>query len=151
MRQHFMLSGRLSLNPDDAQNTLLAPSSCPTNGAVLTPSAKSSSSSVQLHSFFSSFSSRGGLRFLAHRLSPHLDRMGIVHQAVEDAVGDRGIADLFVPARDWQLGSEDGGASLIAILADFPHFAPLGFLQRSHGPVIHDQDIDASQSCEEVA
>jgi len=74
-----------------------------------------------------------------------------VHQAVEDAVGDGGIADLLVPARDRQLGSENGGASLIAILADFPYFAPLGFIQRSHGPVIDDQDINASESCEEVA
>ena len=92
-----------------------------------------------------------GIAFLAHRLSTHLDAMGIVHQAIEDAVGDGRIADLLVPARDRELGSEDGGASLIAILADFPHFEPLGFLQRSHGPVIDDQDIDASQSCEEVA
>lgn len=34
----------------------------------------------------------------------HLDAMSVVHQAVEDAVGDSGISDLLVPARDWQLG-----------------------------------------------
>lgn len=56
-----------------------------------------------------------------------------------------------MPARDRQLGSEDGRASLIAILADFPHFAPLGFIQWRHGPVIDDQDIDASESCEKVS
>ena len=39
--------------------------------------------------------------------------MGI---AVEDAVGDRGIADLLVLARDRELGSQDGGASLIAVV-----------------------------------
>ena len=77
--------------------------------------------------------------------------MGIVHQAVEDAVGDGGIADLLVPARNRQLGSEDGGASLVAILADLPDFASLGFIQRGHGPVIDDQNIDAAQTCQEVA
>ena len=44
--------------------------------------------------------------------------MSVVHQAVEDAVSDGGIADLLVPARDRQLGSEDGGTSLVAILTD---------------------------------
>jgi len=37
-----------------------------------------------------------GIAFLAHRLSPHLNAMGIVHQAIEDAIGDGSIADLLV-------------------------------------------------------
>jgi hypothetical protein len=49
------------------------------------------------------------IAFLAHGLSAHLDAMSVVHQTVEDAVSDGGIADLLVPARDWQLGSKDGG------------------------------------------
>ncbi len=44
-----------------------------------------------------------GSVFLAHGLSAHLDAMGVVDQAVKDAVGDGGIADLLVPARDRQL------------------------------------------------
>ena len=77
--------------------------------------------------------------------------MGVVDQPVEDAVGDGGISDLLVPARDWQLGSENGGASLVAILADFPDFAALAFIQRRHGPVIDDQNIDATESSQEEA
>lgn len=38
--------------------------------------------------------------FLAHRIAAHFDAMSIVNQAVEDSIGGRGIADLFVPARD---------------------------------------------------
>ena len=53
--------------------------------------------------------------------------MGVVHEAIEDAIGDGGIADLLVPARNRQLGSEDGGAGLVAVLADFPDFAALVF------------------------
>jgi hypothetical protein len=89
--------------------------------------------------------------FLAHGLSAHLDAVGILHQAVEDAVGNSGIADLLVPARDRQLGSEDGGASLVAILADLPDFASLRFTQWGHAPVIDDQNIDATWTCQEVA
>ena len=55
--------------------------------------------------------------------------MCVVHQTVEDAIGDGGIADLLVPARNGQLGSEDGGASLVAILPDLPDFATLRFTE----------------------
>ncbi len=50
---------------------------------------------LQLHSFFSSFS-RGGLRFLRIDSPRTSMRMGIVHQAIEDAIGDGRIADLLV-------------------------------------------------------
>ena len=40
--------------------------------------------------------------------------MGVVHQPVEDATGQRGIADLFVPARDRQLRGKDRRTHLVA-------------------------------------
>jgi hypothetical protein len=67
------------------------------------------------------------IAFFAHRLAAHFDAVGVVKQTVQDAISDGGIADLLVPARDRQLGREDGGASLIAILADLPDFSTLGF------------------------
>ena len=42
-----------------------------------------------------------GLRriaFLAHGLAAHLHAMSVVHQTVEVAIGDGGIAELLVPA-----------------------------------------------------
>jgi hypothetical protein len=33
-----------------------------------------------------------------HRITAHLDAMGIVNQPVEDAIRQSGIADLLVPA-----------------------------------------------------
>jgi hypothetical protein len=62
----------------------------------------------------------------ARRLAPHVDAVGVVHQSVEDAVGQRGIADLFVPARDRQLRRQDRGTHLVAILANLPEVAALG-------------------------
>ncbi len=76
--------------------------------------------------------------------------MGVVNQTVQDAIGDGGIADLLVPARDRQLRGEDGGTGLVAILADLPDFAALGFIQRHHGPIIDDQNVDATQPCQQV-
>jgi hypothetical protein len=37
----------------------------------------------------------------------HLDAMGIVNQPVEDTISQRGIADLLVPARDWEFRGQD--------------------------------------------
>ena len=36
----------------------------------------------------------------AHRIAPHLNTVCIVHEPVEDAVGQRGIANLLVLARN---------------------------------------------------
>ena len=37
---------------------------------------------------------------LAHGIAAHFDAMGVVNQPVQYAVSSRGVADLFVPARD---------------------------------------------------
>ena len=51
---------------------------------------------------------RSASSILTHRIPPHLDAMGVVHEPVEDAIGQRGISYLFVPPRDRQLrGSQD--------------------------------------------
>ena len=63
------------------------------------------------------------IAFLARGLAAQFDAMSVVNQTVEDAVSDGGIANLLVPARDRQLGSEYVGTSLVAILADLPDFA----------------------------
>ena len=59
---------------------------------------------------------------LPHRITAHFDAMRVVDQLVENAVGQRGIADLLVPSRD-QLQRKDGGAHLAAILAYLPKVA----------------------------
>jgi hypothetical protein len=85
-------------------------------------------------------------RFLAQGLAVHLDAVSIVHQAVQNAVGQRGIANLFVPLGDGQLAGQNGRARLIAVFADFQEVAPLAFPERSMRPIIHDQHICAGQS-----
>jgi hypothetical protein len=64
---------------------------------------------------------------LAHGITPHLDAVGIVYELVENAIGQRGIAYLFAPFRDWQLRSEDRRTRLVAVFADLPEVAALGF------------------------
>ena len=64
---------------------------------------------------------------LAQGIALEIDAMGAVNDAVEDAFGDGGVADLFVPLGHWQLRSEDEGTRLIAVLADLPEVATFGF------------------------
>jgi hypothetical protein len=40
---------------------------------------------------------------LSHRIAPHFDAVGVVNQAAENAIRQRRIADLFMPAQDRQL------------------------------------------------
>src|SRR5256885_10547810 len=68
------------------------------------------------------------LSFLfTHGVPTHLDAMRVVHQPVEDSVGQCGISDLFMPARHRQLRSQDHRACLVAILGDLPEVSSLRF------------------------
>jgi hypothetical protein len=82
----------------------------------------------------------------AHGFSPHLDGVSVVDEAIEDAIGDGGIADLVVPLTDRQLRGQNRGATLIAILADLPKVPTFVFPEGGHGPVIDDQYIDAAET-----
>ena len=50
-----------------------------------------------------------------------------------------------------QLRGQDCRAGLIAILADLPAVAALGFRQRSHGPVVDHQHVDAAEPNQQTA
>jgi len=52
--------------------------------------------------------------FLAHRIAIHFDAMSVVNQAIQNAVGGNRIADLFMPAGDRKLRSQDRRASLVS-------------------------------------
>jgi hypothetical protein len=63
----------------------------------------------------------------------------------------RGIADLLVPARHWQLGRQDRGTHPVTIFADLPEVTAFGFCQRSHGPVVDHKDIDPAEPGQQTA
>jgi hypothetical protein len=61
----------------------------------------------------------------AHALAGQVDAIGIVNEAVEDSVGDGGIADDFIPVVDGDLAGDDGRAALVAVLDDLEEIAAL--------------------------
>ena len=75
----------------------------------------------------------------------HLEAVGVVHQPVENAVGQSRVPDLLVPLGHGELAGEDRRACLIAVLTDFQEVPPLAFRQRRMGPVIDDQHVNAGQ------
>ena len=68
-----------------------------------------------------------------------------MNQAVEDAVGNRGIADLLMPMGNRHLRGKDEGAALITVIADLQEVAALAVFQRSHGKVVEHEDIDSGE------
>ena len=66
-------------------------------------------------------------------------------QAIQDAVGKSGIADLFMPMSERQLRSQDHRPALVAIVAKLQEIAPLAVFQGSHGKIMQKQDVDAGE------
>jgi hypothetical protein len=58
-------------------------------------------------------------------MTAHLNTMSVVNQAVQNAISQRGIADLLMPSSVRQLRSQYRRAHLIAVLADLPEIASL--------------------------
>jgi len=60
---------------------------------------------------------------LAHGVALHFNSICVVTGPLENAISQRGIADLLMPARDWHLRSQDHRTHLVAALADLPEVA----------------------------
>src|SRR5215211_3000394 len=72
--------------------------------------------------------------------------VGIVHEAIEDGIGDGGIADEVL---DRQLTGHDGRAASVPILHDLQEVTALLDEHRSEPPVVEDEKLDASEALEE--
>ena len=70
----------------------------------------------------------------AHAFSLDVQAMGVVDEAVEDGVGERGIADDLVPLLDRNLAGDQDRGALMAILEDFEEVALFGLGETSRGP-----------------
>jgi len=71
-----------------------------------------------------------------------------MEQAVQDAIGDSGLADDGMPVFDRALASDDGGSFLIAVLDDFKQIVALRIVERSQKEIIEDEQLDLGQTGE---
>ena len=82
---------------------------------------------------------------LAQTRPLQLDAVGVVDDAIEDGVGERRVADEFVPAVHGNLAGDQQRALLVAVLDDLQQVAPLLGGQRFRTPVVEDQQPGALQ------
>ena len=79
----------------------------------------------------------------SHGFSVHVDRAGVVDQAVEYGVGQCGIADRGVPLVDEQLAGGDGGAAAVAVFEQVAAVLGVGFGQC---PVVEYEDGSSGEA-----
>jgi len=68
--------------------------------------------------------------------------MGVVDDPVEDGIRQGGVFEVIVPEIDWDLGDQDTGALLPAVVKDLKQMTDLIGLERVPEPVIDDQQRD---------
>ena len=86
-----------------------------------------------------------GLFRLAHRRSVQCDAVGGVDDAVEDGVGQGGIADDLVPMLDRHLAGDDEGSPATSVLGDFEEIPPVLRQQGLRSKIVENQYIDLRQ------
>lgn len=67
--------------------------------------------------------------------------MGVVHQPVEDGVGQRGVADGRVPMFNRKLAGDDGRAAPMAVVEHFQQVASVRIVEHRQPPIINDEDV----------
>ena len=82
-------------------------------------------------------------------LAREREPVSVMHQPIEDGIGEGRIADDLVPMFDRKLAGHHGRAAAVAILHDLQEVAPLFGGHGSKSPIVEDQKFDASQALEE--
>ena len=75
----------------------------------------------------------------AHGFSLEGNLVRVVDEAVEDGVGQGGVANDLVPVVDGNLAGDEGGASVVAVFNDLEEVASLFVRQARLPPVIQDR------------
>jgi hypothetical protein len=75
--------------------------------------------------------------------------VSVVHQSVEDGVGQGGVGDRSVPLAERQLGGHHRGAPLVAVVHHLEEVARLGAGERRPAEVVEDQQIGLLEPREE--
>src|SRR4249920_3273763 len=85
----------------------------------------------------------------SHAFALEGEPMGVVHEPIENGVGDGRICDCLVPVIDRQLAGHNGRAAVVPILDDLKDVATLLLGEGGEAPIVEDQQLDACQALEE--
>ena len=86
---------------------------------------------------------------LAHRRAVEFEPVGVVDNAIQDRVAERGLADHLMPGCHGELAGDQDGAAAVAILDDLHEIAPLAGGEAIGSPVVEYEEIDLDQHSEQ--
>ena len=86
----------------------------------------------------------------AHRFAVEFQAIAVVNDAVQDAVGNGWIADLFVPVGNRNLRGQQQGPALVPIVTDLKEIAPFRVFKRRHGEIVQQQNVRAREFQEQA-
>ena len=77
--------------------------------------------------------------------------VGVVDEAVEDGVGEGGVAEVVVPGVWGELAGDEGAAGVVAVVEEFEEVAAVAVSERGDAPVFEQDEVEALQAGEEGA
>src|SRR5262245_53721445 len=87
----------------------------------------------------------------AHRARPfELEAVGVMDEAIEDGIGEGGIADEIVPGFDRELAGNQRRRAAMSILDDLHEIVALTGVETVGTEVVEDQQIDLGQRTKET-
>src|SRR5262249_56857461 len=88
---------------------------------------------------------------LAHRTRPfELEAVGVMDEAIEDGIGESGLADEIVPGFDGELAGDQRRRATMPILDDLHKIAPLAGVEAVRTEVVQNEQIDPGQHAQEA-
>jgi hypothetical protein len=81
--------------------------------------------------------------------SGELEAVGVVDEAIENGVGDRGVPNGSMPGIHGELTCDDGGCAAVAVLEDFEQIAAFCGGEHRQSPIIQNQKLSAAEAFEE--
>lgn len=77
----------------------------------------------------------------SHELSGEVEGVGVVHQPIEEGIGQGGFVEIGVPGGHGELTDDHGGLAVVAIVEEFEQVAASLGGERGQAPVIEDQEL----------
>ncbi len=93
--------------------------------------------------------SRFGFLFFSHGFSFQRDGVCVVDESVKNGVGERWVADAFVPVFEGHLCGDEGGAAVVSLFGDLEEVSSLFVRQEGCCPVVEDEEVCFGECVEE--
>ena len=86
----------------------------------------------------------------SHGASVEFELVGVVDKAVEDGVGEGGVAEQFMPLSQGELAGDEGGARGVAVFEEFEEVAAVLGVELGESEVVEDEEVGFGEGGEEL-